>query len=76
MARISHDTFDLAELYHHGPEDAVISFLNFIGAFAILMSINAKLALVAFLFVPVMGIYGFYTARKMYAALKKSSEHC
>lgn len=29
MTRISHDTFDLAELYHHGPEDAVISFLNF-----------------------------------------------
>lgn len=74
MTRISHDTFDLAELYHHGPEDVVISFLNFIGAFVILMSINAKLALVAFLFVPVMGIYGFYTARKMYAALKKSSD--
>lgn len=74
MTRISHDTFDLAELYHHGPEDAVISFLNFIGAFVILMSINAQLALIAFLFVPVMGIYGFYTARKMYAALKKSSD--
>lgn len=74
MTRISHDTFDLAELYHHGPEDVVISFLNFIGAFVILMSINAKLALIAFLFVPVMGIYGFYTARKMYAALKKSSD--
>ena len=74
MTRISHDTFDLAELYHHGPEDAVISFLNFIGAFVILISINAKLALIAFLFVPVMGIYGFYTARKMYAALKKSSD--
>lgn len=74
MTRISHDTFDLAELYHHGPEDALISFLNFIGAFVILMSINAKLALIALLFVPIMGIYGFYTARKMYAALKKSSD--
>lgn len=74
MTRISHDTYDLAELYHHGPEDAVISFLNFIGAFVILMSINAKLALIAFLFVPVMGIYGFYMAKKMYAALKKSSD--
>lgn len=74
MTRISNDTFDLAELYHHGPEDAVLSFLNFIGAFIILMSINVKLALIAFLFVPVMGIYGFYTAKKMYAALKKSSD--
>jgi ATP-binding cassette subfamily B protein len=74
MTRISHDTFDLAELFHHGPEDIVISFLNFIGAFVILMTINTKLALIAFLFVPAMGIYGFYTARKMYAALKKSSD--
>ena len=74
MTRISNDTFDLAELYHHGPEDVVLSFLNFIGAFVILMSINVKLALIAFLFVPVMGIYGFYTAKKMYAALKKSSD--
>jgi ATP-binding cassette subfamily B protein len=74
MTRISHDTFDLAELYHHGPEDAVISFLNFIGAFIILMNINLKLALIALLFIPVMGIYGFYTSRKMYAALRKSSD--
>jgi ATP-binding cassette, subfamily B, bacterial len=74
MTRISHDTFDLAELYHHGPEDVVISLLNFIGAFVILVNINVKLALIAFLFVPVMGVYGFYTAKKMYAALKKSSD--
>lgn len=70
MTRISNDTFDLAELYHHGPEDVVISFLNFIGAFIILTSINAQLAFMAFLFVPIMGIYGFYTAKKMYTALK------
>lgn len=29
MTRISHDTFDLAELYHHGPEDAVINIRPF-----------------------------------------------
>lgn len=74
MTRISNDTFDLAELYHHGPEDIVISLLNFIGAFIILISINVKLALIAFLFVPVMGIYGFYFSKKMYAALRKSSD--
>jgi len=74
MTRISHDTFDLAELYHHGPEDVIISFLNFIGAFVILININTKLALIAFFFIPVMGIYGLCTAKKMYAALKKSSD--
>jgi len=74
LTRISHDTFNLAELYHHGPEDLVIYLLNLVGAFVILLSINVKLALIAFLFVPVMGIYAFYTAKKMYAALKKSSD--
>lgn len=74
MTRISNDTFDLAEAYHHGPEDIVIALLNFIGAFLILLSINVKLALIAFAFLPVMGLYGFYFSKKMYQALKKSRD--
>ncbi|MBM3184585.1 MAG: ABC transporter ATP-binding protein, partial [Chlamydiae bacterium] len=74
MTRISNDSFDLAELYHHGPEDVVISLFNFIGAFIILSNINVQLALIAFLFVPIMGIYGFYFSKKMYAALRKSRD--
>lgn len=74
MTRITNDTFDLAELFHHGPEDITISLLNFLGAFIILTSINANLALIALIFIPVMGVYGFYYSRKMYAALRKSSD--
>lgn len=74
MTRISNDTFDLAELYHHGPEDILISLLNFVGAFFILININVQLALIAFFFIPIMGIYGFYFSKKMYAALRKSSD--
>ncbi len=29
MTRISNDSFDLAELYHHGPEDIVILITEF-----------------------------------------------
>ena len=71
MTRISNDSFDLAELYHHGPEDIVISLLNFIGAFIILISINVKLALIALLFLPIMGLYGFYFSKKMQSRIKK-----
>jgi len=74
MTRISNDSFDLGELYHHGPEDIVISLLNFIGAFVILISINVKLATIALLFLPVMGIYGFYFSRSMHTALRKSRD--
>lgn len=74
MTRISNDSFDLAELYHHGPEDIVISLLNFIGAFVILININVKLAMIALLFLPIMGLYGFYFSKRMHHALKKSRD--
>jgi ATP-binding cassette subfamily B protein len=74
MTRISHDTFDLAELFHHGPEDIVISFLNFFGAFIILSMINIKLAMIALLFILAMGIYGLYFSKKMQASLRKSRD--
>ncbi len=32
MTRITNDSFALAELFHHGPEDIAISSLNFVGA--------------------------------------------
>ncbi len=74
MTRISNDSFDLAELYHHGPEDLIIASLNFIGAFVILININVKLAVIALLFLPIMGIYGFYFSKRMHAALRKSKD--
>jgi ATP-binding cassette, subfamily B, bacterial len=74
MTRISNDTFDLAELYHHGPEDIVIASFNFIGAFIILMNINVKLSLIALVFLPIMALYGFYFSKKMYRALRESRD--
>lgn len=74
MTRISNDSFDLAELYHHGPEDIVISSLNFIGAFIILININVNLALVTLLFMPIMLMYGGYFSKRMHLALRKSKD--
>lgn len=74
MTRLTNDSFDLAELFHHGPEDIVISTLNFIGAFAILIAINAKLALIVFLFLPIMAIYAVYFNKKMKTALRRSHD--
>ena len=72
MSRVTNDSFALAELYHHGPEDLVISLLNFIGAFIILMNINGRLTLIAMLFLPIMAAYAFYFNKKMSIALKNS----
>jgi ATP-binding cassette, subfamily B, bacterial len=74
LTRISNDSFDLSELYHHGPEDIAISLLNFIGAFIILISINVELALIVFLFLPIMAVYIYYFNRRMKIALRKSKD--
>ena len=57
MTRMTNDTFALAELYHHGPEDIVVTVLTVIGAFVILLRINVALTLIVFLFVPIMAIF-------------------
>lgn len=74
MTRISNDSFDISELYHHGPEDIILSLIKFIGAFCVLAFINIKLALIALIFVPVMMVYEYYFGHKMHLALRKSRD--
>ncbi|MDF1509112.1 ABC transporter ATP-binding protein [Robertmurraya sp. DFI.2.37] len=52
MSRVTNDLFDIGELAHHGPEDAFIAVMTFVGAFWIMLTINVQLALVTFLVVP------------------------
>jgi len=74
MTRLTNDSFDLSELYHHGPEDIAISLLNFVGAFIILVNINVKLGLIVVLFMPIMAVYAFYFNKKMKIALRTSKD--
>lgn len=72
MSRVTNDLFEIAELFHHGPEDIVISIIKFIGSFAILASINIRLTLVAFAIIPFMFAYAYYFNKKMKAAFKRN----
>ena len=72
MSRVTNDLFEISELFHHGPEDIVISIIKLIGSFSILLSINWRLALVAFAIVPVMLVYAFYFNIKMKRAFVKN----
>ncbi|MFZ0544352.1 MAG: ABC transporter ATP-binding protein [Candidatus Promineifilaceae bacterium] len=74
MTRIANDSFDLAELFHHGPEDIAISFLNFVGAFIILININVPLTLIVLLFLPIMAVHAVYFNKKMKVALRRSRD--
>jgi ATP-binding cassette subfamily B protein len=74
MSRLTNDLLSLTELYHHGPEDIIISVVKFVGAFVILLTINVPLTLVVFLFVPFMAVYAFYFNKRMHQALKRNKE--
>src|SRR5580700_9008916 len=62
IARVTKDLEDIGEVAHHGPEDLFIAVMTFIGAFALMFTVNVQLALLTVLVVPpilfVATIYG------------------
>jgi len=52
VARMTKDLEEVGEVAHHGPEDLFIAIMTFIGAFALMFTINARLALLTTLVVP------------------------
>ncbi|MDD2446785.1 MAG: ABC transporter ATP-binding protein [Tissierellia bacterium] len=57
MSRIVNDLRDITELAHHGPENIFISFTMLLGSFIVLFSIEWRLSLILFIFIPVMLIF-------------------
>jgi ATP-binding cassette subfamily B protein len=69
------DLLNLAELYHHGPEDIIIYALTFIGALVILFFINTQLALVIAAILPFVFLFSFIYSgilNKAYARNRKN----
>ena len=64
VARVTRDLEEIGEVAHHGPEDAFIAAMTFVGAFALMFWINAELALIVALIVPAMlALVVFYGGR-------------
>lgn len=72
MSRVTNDLFEISELFHHGPEDIVISIIKMAGSFIILLTVNEKLALVAAAVIPFMLVYAGYFNIKMKRAFKSN----
>lgn len=68
MSRVTSDLFDISELLHHGPEELTISAIRLIGSLAVLLTINWRLALIAFFPVPFMIWFAAKYNRKMKSA--------
>lgn len=54
VARVTKDLEEVGEVAHHGPEDLFIAIMTFLGAFAMMCTLNVKLALITGLVVPPM----------------------
>ena len=72
MSRVTNDLFEVTELFHHGPENIIISVVKFIGSFLILAGINLKMALAAFSVTPFMLAFALVYNRKLNRAYKKN----
>ncbi len=71
MSRIINDLRDITELAHHGPEDLFISLVMLIGSFIILMTIEWRLTLILFAFIPLMLLFVISKRNRMSRAFKE-----
>ena len=72
MTVLSNDLSGMTELFHHGPEDLLMTVIKFGGAFVILMAIDPRLTLIMFALLPVMAVISVWNDRKMERALLRS----
>lgn len=65
MSRMINDLMDISELAHHGPEDLFISIIMLVGSFIYLSTINIKLTLIIFAFIPFIVLYTIKQKNRM-----------
>ena len=56
ITHVTKDLEDVGEVAHHGPEDLFIAVMTFVGAFALMFTINARLALLTAIITPVVTV--------------------
>ncbi|WP_278286146.1 ABC transporter ATP-binding protein [Vallitalea okinawensis] len=70
MSRVINDLFEITELAHHGPEDLFLSVFMLIGSFIILLTVQWKLAVIVYIFVPIMILFAMRQRIRMREGFK------
>ncbi len=70
MSRIVNDLREISELAHHGPEDLFLSLIMLIGSFIILTTIEWRLTLIIYSFLPLLIWYAILKRKKMTSAFR------
>lgn len=74
ISRIANDLFNVAEMAHHCPEDVIVSWLSFVGAFVVMWLFSRTLALIALAPLPFMGVWGYVYGMRMRNAFRRVRE--
>lgn len=74
MTVVSNDLTNMTELFHHGPEDLLMTGIKFVGAFVILAMIHWPLTLILYSLLPILCIAAYITDGKMARALAQNKE--
>lgn len=74
MSRCTNDLNEISELAHHGPEDVFISVLTFFGAFAVMLTIEWRLALILMACVPLMLLFVMLLRKQLSRASRRVKE--
>ncbi len=56
ITHVTKDLEDVGEVAHHGPEDLFIAIMTFVGAFALMFTVNWRLALLTTIITPVVAV--------------------
>ncbi len=72
MTVLSNDLSGMTELFHHGPEDLLMTVIKFGGAFVILLAIDWRLTVLLFALLPLLAVISVVNDRRMEQALLRS----
>lgn len=72
MSRLVNDLFEVSELAHHGPEQLLTSIVSILGALVMLFLIHPILALIVFIYTPLMVLFAVKARKTMNEAFDES----
>jgi len=65
VGRVTKDLEEVGEVAHHGPEDAFLAVMTFVGAFILMLTIDVELAVITGLVVPVIALLTTHYGTRM-----------
>ena len=75
MSRMTNDLFQIAEVAHHCPEDSLISFATIIGAYIVMFSYSAPMALISLIPFPFLVSWGIVFGRRQKRVAREVRSH-